>query len=61
LSPNLEEIRAKGREDWLKLRQQRTQENSRDLQDRSTEKDQNAEPKDLPGGADKGVDDDLNQ
>src|SRR6185437_11355999 len=35
-------LRAKGREDWLKLRQQQTRENFRDLQDRSAERDQDA-------------------
>jgi hypothetical protein len=59
-SPTLEELRAKGREDWLKLREQQTRENSRDPQDRSAERDQDAEPKDLPGRPDKGLDDDLN-
>jgi hypothetical protein len=58
-SLTLEEIRAKGREDWLKLRQH-TRENSRDPQDRSTEKDQDARSKDLSGSPDKGLDDDLN-
>jgi hypothetical protein len=60
-SPTLEELRAKGREDWLKLREQQTRENSRDPQDRSAERDQDAEPKDLPGRPDKGLDDDLNE
>jgi hypothetical protein len=59
-SPTLEEIRTKGREDWLKLRQQRTQQSSRDSNDRSAEKDQEAESKDLSGTPDKGLDDDLN-
>src|ERR1035441_8096022 len=59
-SPTLEELRAKGREDWLKLREQQTRENSRDPQDRSAERDQDAEPKDLPGRPAKGLDDDLN-
>jgi hypothetical protein len=59
-SPTLEEIRAKGREDWLKLRQQRTQQSSLDPNDRSAEKDQEAKPKDLSGIPDKGLDDDLN-
>jgi hypothetical protein len=58
-SLTLEEIRAKGREDWLKLRQH-TRENSRDPQDRSAEKDQDAGPKDLSGSPDKGLDDDVN-
>ena len=58
-SPTLEELRAKGREDWLTLRQQQTRENSRDPQDRAAERDQDAEPKDLPGGPDKGLDDEL--
>jgi hypothetical protein len=58
-SLTLEEIRAKGREDRLKLRQH-TRENSRDPQDRSAEKDQDARPKDLSGRPDKGLDDDLN-
>jgi hypothetical protein len=60
-SPTLEGLRAKGREDWLKLREQQTRENSRDPQDRSAERDQDAEPKDLPGRPDKGLDDDLNE
>jgi hypothetical protein len=59
-SPTLEEIRAKGREDWLKLRNQHTPENSRDTQDRSAERDQEAKPKDLSESPDKGLDDDLN-
>jgi hypothetical protein len=59
-SPTLEEIRAKGREDWLKLRNQHTPENSRDFQDRSAERDQEAKPKDLSESPDKGLDDDLN-
>jgi hypothetical protein len=58
-SPILEEIRAKGREDWLKLRQQHTQQSSLDPNDRS-EKDQEAKPEELSGIADKGLDDDLN-
>jgi len=58
--PTLEELRAKGREDWLKLRQYRTRESSRELQDRSAERDQDAKPKDLPASPDKGLDDDLN-
>jgi hypothetical protein len=37
-----------------------TQENSRDPQDHSAERDQEAKPKDLSGSADKGLDDDLN-
>ena len=57
-SPTLEEIRAKGREDWLKLRN--TPENSRDPQDRSAERDQEAKPKDVSESQDKGLDDDLN-
>ena len=59
-SPTLEEIRANGREDWLKLRQQQTQENSRDPQACSTERDQEANPRDLSGSPDKGLDDELN-
>jgi hypothetical protein len=59
-SPTLEELRAKGREDWLKLRQQQATENSRDPRDRSADRAQDAESKDLPGSPDKGVDDDLN-
>ena len=59
-SPTLEEIRAKGREDWLKLRNQHTPENSRDPQDRSAERDQEAKPKDLSENPDKGLEDDLN-
>jgi len=60
-SLTLEGIRAKGREDWLKLQQQQhTRENSRDPQDRSAEKDQDATPSDLSGSRDKGLDDDLN-
>jgi hypothetical protein len=59
-SPTLEENRAKGREDWLKLRSQHTRENSRDPQDRSAERDQEAKPKDLSESPDKGLDDDLN-
>jgi hypothetical protein len=51
-SLTLEEIRAKSREDWLKLRRQRTRENSRDTQDRSAEKDQDAKPNDLSGNPD---------
>jgi hypothetical protein len=51
-------IRAKGREDWLKLRQQRTKQSSRDPNDRSAEKDQVS--KDLSGTPDRGLDDDLN-
>jgi hypothetical protein len=57
-SPTLEEIRAKGREDWLKLRQQRTQQSP--STDRSAEKDQNAKPEDLFGTPGKGLDYDLN-
>ena len=59
-SPTLEGIRAKGREDWLRLRNQHTPENSRDPQDRSAERDQEAKPKDLSENPDKGLDDDLN-
>jgi hypothetical protein len=59
-SPTLEEIRAKGREDWLKLRNQHTPENSRDPQDRSADRDQEAKPKDISESPDKGMDDDLN-
>jgi hypothetical protein len=59
-SPTLEEIRAKGREDWLKMRNQNAPENSRDPQDRSAERDQEAKPKDLSENLDKGLDDDLN-
>jgi hypothetical protein len=59
-SPTPEELRAKGHEDWLKLREQQTRENSRGPQDRSAERDQDAEPKDLPGRPHKGLDDDLN-
>jgi hypothetical protein len=59
-TPTLEEIRAKGREDWLKLRNQHTPENSRDPQDRSADRDQEAKPKDLSESPDKGLDDDLN-
>ena len=59
-STTLEELRAKGREDWLKLRQQPTTETSRDSQDRSAERGQDAEPN-LPGSRDKGLDDDLKQ
>jgi hypothetical protein len=55
----LEELRAKGREDWLKLRQQQTREDSLDPPDRSAEKDQDAKPDHLPGRLDKGLDDDL--
>ena len=55
-----EEIRAKGREDWLRLRRQHTQENSRDPQDHSAERDQEAKPKDLSESPDKRLDDDLN-
>jgi aminoglycoside-2''-adenylyltransferase len=54
------ELRAKGREDWVKLREQ-TGENSRDPQDRSAERNQDTEPKDLPRRRDKGLDDDLNE
>ena len=59
-TPTLEEIRVKGREDWLKLRNQHTPENSRDPQDRSADRDQEAKPKDISEGPDKGLDDDLN-
>ena len=59
-SPTLEEIRARGREDWLKMRNQNTPENSRDPQDRSAERDQEAKLKDLSKNPDKGLDDDLN-
>jgi hypothetical protein len=59
-SQTLEEIRAKGREDWLKLRQQRTRQSSRDPNDRSAETDQDAKPKGLSETPDKGLDDDLN-
>jgi|SRR5665213_46819 len=59
-SLTLEEIRGKGREDWSKLPQQHTRENSRDPQDRSAERDQDARTKDLPEGSAKGLDDDLN-
>ena len=52
-------MRAKGREDWLKLRQQKTRENSRDPPDRSAEEDQDAKPDHLSGRLDKGLDDDL--
>jgi len=55
-----EETRAKGREDWLKLRQQHTRENSQDPPDRSAERDQDARPKDFSGSPDKELDDDLN-
>jgi hypothetical protein len=55
----LEEIRAKSREDWLKSRHQHTRETSRDPQDRSAERGQEAKPKDLSEGPDKGLDDDL--
>jgi hypothetical protein len=58
-SPTLEELRAKGREDWVKSREQ-TRENSRDPQDRSAERNQDTEPKDLSRRRDKGLDDDLN-
>jgi hypothetical protein len=58
-STTLEELRAKGREDWLKLRIQTALENSRDLQDRSAERDQEAKSKDLSESPDKGLDDDL--
>jgi hypothetical protein len=54
-----EELRAKGREHWLKLLQQQTRENSRDPPDRSAEADQDAKPDHLPGRLDKGLDDDL--
>jgi hypothetical protein len=60
-SPTLEELRAKAREDWLNLRQQPTTESFRDPQDRSAESALDAEPKDLPGSRDKGLDDDLKQ
>ncbi len=56
---SLEELRAKGREDWLKSRQQQTRESSRDLADRSAEKDQDATRDHLPGRLDKGLDDNL--
>jgi hypothetical protein len=59
-SPTLEEIRAKSREDWLKLRNQHIPENSRDPEDRSVERDQEAKPKDLSESSDRGLDDDLN-
>jgi hypothetical protein len=59
-SPTLEEIRAKGREDWLKLRNQPAPEKSRNPQDRSTDRDQEAKPKDLSDSPDKGLDEDLN-
>jgi hypothetical protein len=59
-SSTLEEIRAQGREDWLKMRNQNTPENSRDPQDRSAERDQEAKSKDLSENRDKGLDDDLN-
>jgi hypothetical protein len=59
-TPTVEEIQAKGREDWLKSRQHQTGENSRGPQDRSAERDQEAKPRDLSGGPDKGMDDDLN-
>jgi hypothetical protein len=58
-SPTLEELRAKGREDWLKLRQQQTGEKSRDPQERSAERAQDTEPKDLSQNLDTGIDDDL--
>ena len=56
----LEQISKEGREEWLKLRNQHTPENSRDPQDRSAERDQEAKPKDLSESPDKGLDDDLN-
>jgi len=59
--PTLEELRAKGREDWPKLRVQQTREGSRDPQDRSAETDRGAEPKDLPRRPHKGLDDDLSK
>ena len=54
-----EESRAKSREDWLKLRRQQTRESSRDIADRSAEKDQDAKRDHLPGRLDRGLDDDL--
>jgi hypothetical protein len=58
--PRATKIEAKGREDWLKLRQQHTGGNSRNPQNHSTERDQEEKPKDLYGSPDKGLDDDLN-
>jgi hypothetical protein len=57
--PTMEELRAKGREDWKKLREQETRQGSRDLQERYAERDRDAEPKDLPGRPDRGLDDDT--
>ena len=54
-SPTVEELRDKGREDWLKLQQQRTRADSPDPQDRSAERAQNSEPKDLSQNPDRGV------
>src|ERR1019366_4521187 len=53
-SPTLEELRAKGREDWLMLREQQARENSRDPQDRSAERDKTQNPRIYPGGRPKG-------
>lgn len=50
---SLEELRAKGREDWIDSRQQQIRESSRDLADRSAEKDQDAKRNHWPGHLDK--------
>ncbi len=55
----LEELRAQGREDWLKLRHHQMQENSQDPPERSAEKEQDAKPDHLSGHLDKGLNDDL--
>lgn len=55
----LEELRARGREEWLTLRQRQTRESSRDVPDRSAEKDHDAKPDNVPGRLDKGLDEDL--
>jgi hypothetical protein len=54
-----EELRAKGREDWLKLRQQRTSKNCGETNDPSAETAREKEPKNLPRNSGKGIDDDL--
>ena len=53
-----EQIRKEGRENWLKLPQHQTREISRDVPDRSAEKDPDTKPDHLSGHLDAGLDDD---
>jgi hypothetical protein len=55
----LDQVQKKGREDWLKVRQQRTSKNSRETNDPSAETARDKEPKYLPKNSGKGIDDDL--